>query len=61
MPDGTLFIEQNVYVERDSQQKIVVGANGSLINAVMEDARKQIAKAFNRRVKLHIQVKVKKR
>ena len=59
--DGVLRIDQNVYVERDSQQRIVVGANGAIINRVISDARTQISKAFNRPVKLFIQVKTRKR
>ncbi|KAI8148808.1 P-loop containing nucleoside triphosphate hydrolase protein [Fennellomyces sp. T-0311] len=61
MEDGTLRIDQNVYVERESQQRIVIGANGAVINRVVSDARAQIAKAFKRPVKLFIQVKTKKR
>lgn len=60
LKDGTLRIDQNVYVERDSQQKIVVGTNGRIINTVVEEAREQISKAFNRPVKLFIQVKTRK-
>ena len=58
--DGTLRIDQNVYVERDSQQKIVVGKGGSIINNVVHDAREEISKAFDRPVKLFIQVKTRK-
>ncbi|CAO3631013.1 unnamed protein product [Cunninghamella blakesleeana] len=61
LENGTLRIEQNVYVERDSQHKIVVGANGMIINRVIEDARKEISKAFKRRVQLFIQVKTRKK
>ncbi|KAI8885458.1 GTP-binding protein Era [Backusella circina FSU 941] len=60
LKDGTLRIDQNVYVERDSQHKIVVGTNGRVINAVVEDATKHIAEVFKRPVKLFIQVKTKK-
>ncbi|CAO3599011.1 unnamed protein product [Absidia cylindrospora] len=60
LANGTLRIEQNVYVERDSQHKIVVGANGMIINRVVEDARSEISKAFKRPVQLFIQVKTRK-
>jgi GTP-binding protein Era len=60
LKDGTLRIDQNVYVERDSQHKIVVGTNGRVINAVVEKATEHIAKVFKRPVKLFIQVKTKK-
>lgn len=60
LPNGTLKIEQNVYVERDSQHKIVVGANGMVINRVVEEARADISKAFKRPIQLFIQVKTRK-
>ncbi len=60
LKDGTLRIDQNVYVERDSQQKIVIGTNGRIINNVVDEAREQISKAFNRPIKLFIQVKTRK-
>ncbi|KAI9275621.1 P-loop containing nucleoside triphosphate hydrolase protein [Phascolomyces articulosus] len=59
--DGGLRIDQNVYVERESQQRIVVGANGAIINRVVSDARAKISQAFKRPVKLFIQVKTKQR
>ncbi|KAI8988868.1 GTP-binding protein Era [Pilobolus umbonatus] len=58
--DGTLRIDQNVYVERDSQHKIVVGTNGRVINAVVENATAHLSSIFNRPVKLFIKVKTKK-
>jgi len=60
MKDGTLRIDQNVYVERDSQQKIVIGYQGRIINSVVEEARAQISQALKRPVKLFIQVKTRK-
>ncbi|KAI8099029.1 P-loop containing nucleoside triphosphate hydrolase protein [Halteromyces radiatus] len=60
LKNGGLRIEQNVYVERDSQHKIVVGANGMIINRVIEDARQEISKAFKRPIQLFIQVKTRK-
>ncbi|KAI8365348.1 P-loop containing nucleoside triphosphate hydrolase protein [Radiomyces spectabilis] len=59
--NGTLRIEQHVYVERDSQQKIVVGHKGAVINEVVAQAREQISKALKKHVQLFIQVKTKKR
>ena len=60
MKDGTLRIDQNIYVERDSQQKIVIGHQGRIINSVVEEARTQISQALKRPVKLFIQVKTRK-
>ncbi|CEI88147.1 hypothetical protein G6F70_001039 [Rhizopus microsporus] len=56
----TLVIDQNVYVERDSQLKIIVGSNGKIINNVIADAKDKISRAFGRPVKLNIQAKVRK-
>ncbi|KAL0088688.1 P-loop containing nucleoside triphosphate hydrolase protein [Phycomyces blakesleeanus] len=53
-------IDQTVYVERDSQQKIVVGAKGAVIDQVVQEARTQISLALNRPVQLYIQVRTKK-
>ncbi|RUS17320.1 prokaryotic type K homology domain-containing protein [Endogone sp. FLAS-F59071] len=57
LPDGTLRIDQTVYVERESQRKIVVGTNGVVINGVVKDATREIRKALGRCVTLFIQVK----
>ncbi|KAI8064762.1 P-loop containing nucleoside triphosphate hydrolase protein [Gongronella butleri] len=59
--NGTLRIEQNVYVERDSQHKIVVGAKGAVIDSVVQDATAALSSAFKRPVKLFIQVKTKRK
>ncbi|KAG0177962.1 hypothetical protein DFQ28_004932 [Apophysomyces sp. BC1034] len=60
LENGTLRIDQNVYVERESQQKIVIGANGMIINQVVENARTQISQALRRPVQLYIQIKTRK-
>ncbi|OZJ06450.1 hypothetical protein BZG36_00577 [Bifiguratus adelaidae] len=54
---GGLRIDQNIYVERPSQQKIVVGSGGKVINGVTHEARKQITKAFAQPVHLFLHVK----
>ncbi|KAF7727180.1 hypothetical protein EC973_007955 [Apophysomyces ossiformis] len=60
LENGTLRIDQNIYVERESQQKIVIGANGMVINRVVENARTQISRALRRPIQLYIQVKTRK-
>ncbi len=42
-PDGSIRIEQTVFVERDSQRKIVLGKGGQTIKAIGQSARKEIA------------------
>ena len=57
--DGSVRIEQAIYVEKESQKAIVVGKHGSRIKALGEAARKQLEAIFGRRVHLFLQVKVK--
>lgn len=56
---GVLRIDQNIYVEHDSQQKIVKGSQGKVINNVLASAREQIEKALKRPVKLFLQIKTR--
>ncbi|KAI9277643.1 P-loop containing nucleoside triphosphate hydrolase protein [Sporodiniella umbellata] len=56
-----LVIDQNVYVERESQMKIVVGARGNIINQVVLNAREKIARAFGKQVRLNLQLKTRKK
>lgn len=58
--DGTLRIDQHVYVQRESQQRIVVGHQGRIIDNVVSHATEHISKALKRPVKLYIQVKARK-
>jgi GTPase len=58
-PDGSLRIEQTIYVERESQRKIVLGKGGQTIKAIGAAARKEIATLFERPVHLFLFVKVR--
>jgi len=57
--DGSVRIEQVVYVERDSQKKIVLGRRGEAIKAIGQAARKEIAAILERPVHLFLFVKVR--
>ena len=57
--DGSVRIEQAIYVERASQKKIVIGKNGSAIKAVSMAARKELAEILERPVHLFLFVKVR--
>ncbi len=57
--DGSVRIEQAIYVERESQKAIVVGKQGSRVKALGEAARMQLEAILGRRVHLFLQVKVK--
>jgi GTP-binding protein Era len=57
--DGSVRIEQTIYVARESQRKIVLGEGGRTIKAISMAARKEIAEAIGRRVHLFVHVKVR--
>ncbi len=57
--DGAVRIEQTIYVERESQRKIVLGKGGATIKAIGADARREIAVALERPVHLFLFVKVR--
>jgi GTPase len=57
--DGSVKIEQTIFVERDSQKKIVIGKAGATIKAISIAARKEIAAIAERPVHLFLFVKVR--
>jgi GTP-binding protein Era len=57
--DGSARVEQTIYVERESQRKIVLGAGGATIKAIGADARKEIAELAEQKVHLFLFVKVR--
>jgi GTP-binding protein Era len=61
LKDGSVRIEQTVYVMRDSQKKIVLGAKGATIKDVSMAARKDIAEMIEAPVHLFLFVKVRER
>jgi GTP-binding protein Era len=56
---GDIRIEQTIYVERESQRKIVLGKGGATIKAIGEAARKEIAGIVDAKVHLFLFVKVR--
>ena len=59
--DGSIRIDQVVYVERDSQKKIVLGKNGAAIKAIGKAARLDLEKFLETRVHLFLFVKVREK
>jgi GTP-binding protein Era len=59
LKDGAVRIEQTIYVERDSQRKIVLGKGGQTIKAIGAAARADIAAAIEQPVHLFLFVKVR--
>jgi GTPase len=59
LKDGSVRIEQTIYVERESQRKIVLGKGGQTIKAIGAAARADIAEAAEQPVHLFLFVKVR--
>jgi GTPase len=59
--DGSTRIEQTIYVERESQRKIVLGKGGATIKAIGAEARREIADMIKAPVHLFLFVKVRER
>ncbi|HWK95837.1 MAG TPA: GTPase Era [Pseudolabrys sp.] len=56
---GDVRIEQTIFVERESQRKIVIGKGGQTLRAIGEAARKDIAEIADAKVHLFLFVKVR--
>jgi GTP-binding protein Era len=57
--DNSVRIEQTIFVERESQRKIVLGKGGATIKAIGADSRKEIAEILGVPVHLFLFVKVR--
>jgi GTPase len=58
-PDGSVQIEQVIYVQRPSQRAIVLGEGGQRIKAIGARARAELERMLERRVHLFLFVKVR--
>ena len=56
---GDVRIEQTIYVERESQRKIVIGKGGQTLKSIGESARREIAGIVEHKVHLFLFVKVR--
>ena len=61
LKDGSIRIEQTVFVERENQRKIVLGAKGQTIKEIGSAARADIAEIAGKMVHLFLFVKVRER
>lgn len=59
LKDGSVRIEQTIYVERESQRKIVLGKEGRSIRAIGASARRELADILEKPVHLFLFVKVR--
>jgi GTP-binding protein Era len=56
--DGSVRIEQTIFVERESQRRIVLGEGGRAVKQISMTSRKELARMFGRPVHLFLHVKV---
>lgn len=61
LKDGSVRIEQTIYVERESQRKIVLGKGGQTIKEIGAAARREISEIVEAPVHLFLFVKVRER
>jgi len=59
LKDGSIRIEQTIFVERESQRKIVLGAKGQAIKQISMEARREITEGVETPVHLFLFVKVR--
>lgn len=57
--DGSVRIEQTIFVERESQKKIVIGKGGQTLKAIGAEARKEMSGIVEAPVHLFLFVKVR--
>ncbi|MBV9549365.1 MAG: GTPase Era, partial [Alphaproteobacteria bacterium] len=57
--DGSVKIDQTIYVQRDGQKAIVLGKGGATIKKIGELARGELEEMFRRKVHLFLFVKVR--
>jgi GTPase len=57
--DGSVRIEQTIFVERESQRKIALGKGGQAIRSIGAEARKEMARLIEKPVHLFLFVKVR--
>jgi GTP-binding protein Era len=57
--DGSVRIEQVIYVERESQKKIALGKAGETIKAISTASRKELSEILEQPVHLFLFVKVR--
>ncbi len=59
-PDGTVYVDAALIVERSSQKAIVIGKGGVMLRDCGTRAREELEKLFGQRVYLDLRVRVEK-
>jgi GTP-binding protein Era len=57
--DGSVRVEQTIYVERESQRKIALGKGGATIKRISTESRRELMEILERPVHLFLFVKVR--
>ncbi len=57
--DGSAKINQVIFIERETQKKIVIGEGGAMLKRIGANARREMEEQFERRVHLFLFVKVR--
>lgn len=57
--DGSVRIEQTIFVAREGQRRIAIGEKGAAIKAIGEAARAEMEEAFGRKIHLFLHVRVR--
>ena len=58
--DGLIVIEAVIFIERDSQKRIIIGKNGDMLKLIGMEARKDLERFLGKHLYLDLWVKVKK-
>jgi GTP-binding protein Era len=57
-PDGSARIDQVIYVRKEGQRKIAIGAGGGQVKAIGAASRAELQRLFDRKIHLFLHVKV---
>ena len=57
-PDGTKYIKATIYVEKESQKGIVIGAGGAKLKSIGSAARATLEQTLSAKVYLDLSVKL---
>ncbi len=60
-PDGSVRLDQTIYVERDNQRQIILGRKGAMIRKIGTEARLELEELLECRVHLFLFVKVREK
>ena len=59
--EGKKYIQARIFVEKDTQRKIIIGRQGSLIKRIGTEARKEMEDILEAKVYLDLHVRVKEK